>query len=54
MADLFSFMSQVGVYPALVLIWLKLDQTQRAHLTVIHYLQEICPYCEKVKVLLPK
>jgi hypothetical protein len=47
-------MSQVGVYPVLVLLWIKMDTVQKKHETVIHYLEEICPHCGKVKVLLPK
>jgi hypothetical protein len=54
MSELFGFLSQVGVYPVLVLVWLKLDQVQKKHETVIQYLEEICPHCSKVKVLLPK
>lgn len=54
MSEFLSFLSEIGVYPLLVLLWLKLDQTQKAHITVIQYLEEICPNCSKVKVLLPK
>jgi len=54
MSDFLSFLSEVGVYPLLVLLWMKLDQVQKKHETVIQYLEEICPHCGKVKVLLPK
>lgn len=54
MSEFLNIMSQIGVYPVLVLLWFKLDATQKAHIAVIQYLQEICPHCSKVKVLLPK
>lgn len=54
MADLFAFLSQVGVYPVLVLLWFKMDATQKAHLAMLKYLEEVCPHCGKVKFLLPK
>lgn len=54
MAELFSFISEVGVYPILVLIWLELRATKKSHGSVINYLVEVCPHCAEVKALLQK
>lgn len=54
MSELFAFLSQVGVYPVLVLLWFKMDAVQRKHESMLQYLEEICPHCDKVKALLPK
>ena len=54
MADFFSFLSEVGVYPLLVLLWMKMDAAQRSHVSVLRYLEEVCPHCGKVKALLPE
>jgi len=52
MADLFNFLTEVGVYPALVVLWLKVDSTHKTHLSVLQYLTEHCPNCDALKVLL--
>lgn len=54
MADFFSFLSEVGVYPMLVLLWMKMDAAQRSYVSMLSYLEEVCPHCGKIKALLPQ
>ena len=52
MSDILSFLSEIGVYPILVLLWMKVDSTHKTHLSVLQYLTEHCPNCDALKLLL--
>jgi len=51
MSDFLSFLSDVGVYPLLVLLWVKFDACQKSNEAVLHYLADRCPHCDALKVL---
>lgn len=52
MHDFFAFVTQIGVYPLLVFLWIKLDSLEKAHLAVLKYLTEVCPHCADIRTLL--
>jgi len=51
MAEVFAFLSAVGVYPALVLLWMKMDAAEKAHQEVLTWLEKNCPNCGAVRII---
>lgn len=53
MSELFTILSQIGVYPVLAILWVKLDATQKSHTKVLQFLEEKCPHCGAVHIYTP-
>lgn len=53
MSDLFALLSQVGVYPALLLLWYQQRETRKALEDVLNFLEKNCPECGAVRILTP-
>jgi len=51
LGEIFGIVSQIGVYPVLVLLWMKIDASQKARAETLQFLKENCPYCGHIRII---
>ena len=54
LSELFAIVSQVGVYPILAVLYVKLVAAQKSHEELLNFLKETCPACGHVHIFTGK